>query len=367
MNDHIKRMLYLSEYHGRANKSVLKERVEVLLESKQSEAEAVKILNAGNNLGDDANMRIVSKFKEFDMTKTQTILPMIAKAYIEKGGERGMGEIKPLFLSLSEMVKTSKVSDAKLNERGQYVVGAKTFDNFIKLAEYVHGIENMSKGYADYKGSITVDTEAIPFEWSSETIKVYDGMDVGKCIKYGSGGLTGKNYSFCIGQMGSANAWQGYRDTQTSTFYYVVDTNRDLSDPLHIVVVDHTETDGILLTDANNKTGNIAEYGDDVESYFKYLQSKGIDTKNFKMQPKTPEEEAETAKLGEQNTDLDWFKELTWKEKSKYIGRGHLLSDEQFKYLWNFLKEKSAFYLLSQYVDMGQAIPEEQFKILVGE
>jgi len=82
---------------------------------------------------------------------------------------------------------------------------------------------------------------------------------------------------------------------------------------------------------------------------------------------KSPEEIEDQKKLGSQNTDLDWFKNLSYKEQSKYIGRGHLLGDEQFEYLWQFKSDKGGLNLLSQYVDTGQAIPEAQFNILTGE
>ena len=38
-------------------------------------------------------------------------------------------------------------------------------------------------------------------------------------------------------------------------------------------------------------------------------------------------------KLGNQNNSLDWFKSLSYDEKSKYIGRGHQLTNDQFDYL----------------------------------
>ena len=223
----------------------------------------------------------------------------------------------------------------------------------------------MGKGPQQWKGEINVETNEKPL-FDQNGIKIYDGNDVGKCIKYTTGGLTGQHYGFCIGQPANT-MWQSYRDTKTSTFHYVVDENRDLSDPLHIVVVDATQH-GIELTDANNSTNNIAEYGNDTNAYLKYLGSKGVPVEQiFQNKLKTPEEEAETAKLGSRNTDLQWLKDLSFQEKSKYIGRGHLLNDEQFNYLWNFKNDKGGFHLLKQYVSTGQAIPEEQFSILIGK
>jgi hypothetical protein len=87
------------------------------------------------------------------------------------------------------------------------------------------------------------------------------------------------------------------------------------------------------LTDENNTTGNIAEFGKDVAAYQKYLSSKGINVNELKNNPKTPKEKQEQELLGNQNLSLEWFKKLSFEYKSKYIGRGHLLSDEQFNYL----------------------------------
>ena len=104
-----------------------------------------------------------------------------------------------------------------------------------------------------------------------------------------------------------------------------------------------------------------------IASYLKYLKSKGVPINIFVNKEKTPDEEAEQEKLGSGNPDLNWFKKLSYEEKSKYVGRGHLLSDEQFNYLWDFKNDKGGYHLLHQYVDTGQAIPEEQFNVLVSD
>jgi len=50
--------------------------------------------------------------------------------------------------------------------------------------------------------------------------------------------------------------------------------------------------------------------------------------------PFSQEEKDENQKLGSKNTDLSWFKDLTNEEIYKYIMRGHVLTDEQFDYIW---------------------------------
>ena len=48
--------------------------------------------------------------------------------------------------------------------------------------------------------------------------------------------------------------------------------------------------------------------------------------------PKTEDEKEEQKTLGDDNEDLKWFISLSPDYKSKYIGRGHKLSKEQFEY-----------------------------------
>jgi len=366
MDERIKRLMYLIEYDNRkTDRKILKENVEAIFESKQTEQQAIAILRKSNGNDDSTNQQIINKLKAGDTSKNQVLIPIMAKMYSEANvGETGLRELLQLFASVSEMVNSNKIGVPVMSDVG-YIVNNKTFPDYLRFAEFIHGLESMSRGHADWKGKINLETDEPPI-WEGSDIKIFDGNDVGKCIKYTTGGLTGKHYGFCIGQPANT-MWQSYRDTKTSTFHYVVDSNRDLNDPLHIVVVDATQH-GIELTDANNHTGHIAEYGEDVDGYIGYLKGKGAPVDEiFMNRPKTPEERAEHAKLGSSNEDLQWFKSLTFEEKSKYIGRGHLLGDDQFKYLWNFKNDKGGFHLLHQYVDTGQPIPESQFNILVGE
>jgi hypothetical protein len=49
--------------------------------------------------------------------------------------------------------------------------------------------------------------------------------------------------------------------------------------------------------------------------------------------PKTDQENQEDELLGRPNRSLEWFVKLPIELKSKYIGRGHQLTNEQFDYL----------------------------------
>lgn len=363
MNNHIKKLIYLTEHSlGKKDVSFLNEKAEAILESKKTEELAVKYLNNnGNNL--DAK-NLVNQFKNFDTSKNQINLVPIAAAYLLHNNIR---DLESVFRPAGEMLNNGQIKPIEVSKDG-FKLGDKTFPDWLKFSEYIHGLEKMGKGHKEREdkriASAENDAEILT---TGDGIKIYDGNDVGKCIKMTRGGLTGKAYSFCIGQPANS-MWQSYRDSKTSTFYYIVDENRTMDDPLHIVVFDNTKY-GIELTDANNTTGSISEYGSDVNGYIDYLKSKNVNVDELTNKPKTPEEEAEQERLGSENQDLDWFKNLSYEEQSKYIGRGHLLSDEQFKYLWQFRNpiKKGGYNLLNQYVSTGQAIPENQFNILVGE
>lgn len=361
MSEHLKRFLYLSDYKtNNFDKVIIKEEINQLVESKQTEDQAIKYLMKNGSFDENKAKDLVNQFKSFDGSQNQKNLPIIAVSYLQHGN---INDLSSIYKTVGDYMNQGKIKSLQFTKDG-YLLNDKTFPDWLRFTEYIHGLEHMSQGRQEMEGKINVDTDEKPI-YEGNGIKIYDGNDVGKCIKYTTGSLTGQKYGFCIGQPANT-MWQSYRDTKTSTFYYIIDENRELNDPLHIVVFDHTQH-GIELTDAHNSTGHIAEYGDDVDGYVQYLKSKGVPIDKLVNIPKTPEEEDERKKLGNKNTDLNWFKELSYPEKSKYIGRGHLLGDDQFKYLWQFRNDKGGFKLLHQYLDTGQAIPENQFNILIGD
>jgi hypothetical protein len=118
---------------------------------------------------------------------------------------------------------------------------------------------------------------------------------------------------------------------------------------------------GPELTDVVNTTGKTldpytGEVTNKTDPYFKYLKEKGINISKIEHIKQTPEERKENEKLGSQDQDLNWFVNLSHTEKSKYIGRGHLLTDEQFDYLW----ENGFKSLLEQYAKTGLQLPDYQ-------
>jgi hypothetical protein len=226
--------------------------------------------------------------------------------------------------------------------------------DYLYWTQIIHGHQgdDADKEKSNFKPSEDDFQGEVPFMTSPDgKIKVYEANSPQQCI------ILGRGQTFCISQPGN-RMWQSYRDTQTSTFYFVYDDTRD--DRLGIVVVD-VRPNGIVLTDRLNKTGTTLDpYTGQVtynsNSYMKYLRDKGINISKLVNIPKSPKEKEEHEKLGEDKDDLNWFIALSHDYKSKYIGRGHLLTDEQFDYLWNY-KFNS---LLTQYVKTGLELNDYQ-------
>lgn len=310
-----------------------------LLESKATEAAGLAVLGKANI---ESPEKIISYFASNDESQNQKNIPFMAVLYA--GGYNDLGNIVDVMNDYNELATKKRIAPVQVS-KGRLMIGDTIFNDFIRFSEFIHGEKN-KYGDKPKASSVTRDEEDIQAMdkpmWSGNNIDIYNGSDVGRCIKYTQGGLTGRGYTFCIGQPGPGNLYQSYRDTQTSTFYFIVDKNKmktnadgsiDLSDPLHIVVFDRTHS-GILLTDANNRTGNIAEYGGNANDYAEYLKSMGVPVDELlKNRPKTEQEKLEDDLLGKRNESLEWFIKLPYDYKSKYIGRGHLLTDEQFDYL----------------------------------
>ena len=310
-----------------------------IYESKKTEAEGLNILKKANIENPE---EIINKIKTIDGSINQVNIPIIASLYV--GGNTDINNLKGSMDVYNDLLSKKRITPVSLSKGAdnsiKLKIADKIFDTnpsgYIKFREYIDG----------KKPAQTISKEEIMDErtedkpiWAGNNIEIYDANDMVKCIRYCQGDLTGRTYEFCIGKYGAENMFNSYRDNDVSTFYFIVDNNKDKSDPLHLVVFDH-EQNGIKLTDVNNTTtqldggGGIAEYGDDVDKYVDYLKSKGVPVDTLLVnKPKTAEEIEEDRILRNENSDLSWFIKLPIELKSKYVGRGHMLTDEQFDYL----------------------------------
>jgi len=304
-----------------------------LFESKKTEIEGLNILNRN---GVENGESIIQQMAKMDKSNNQKNIPIMA--YIYGNGYTNMEKISNVMNNYNELEVKKRIKPIMVTKNG-LVLGDNTFQShqFTMLFNFING--EMNKYGTNSKGDYKAEKQPL---WSGNGIDIYNGDNVGKCINYTQGGLTGRAYGFCIGQPGNT-LYKSYRDDKASTFYFIIDknhfgTNEDgsvnLDDPLHIVVFDNT-THGVELTDADNNSPatQIAEYGDDVKAYVDYLKSKGVPVENMMNKPKDDQEKYEDELLGNANDSLGWFMKLPIEYKSAYIGRGHRLTNDQFDYL----------------------------------
>jgi len=323
--------MFLSESYKRR----MLELAGIVSESKKSEEQGLNILNRANVSNPED---VIAQFAQGDKSNNQKNIPVMA--YLYSLGNANVKDIVEALNDYNALEEKKRIKPIQLTKNG-IVLGDKQFADFLKFSEYIHGEKNKyaqkSSGGSSVGADFIAEKKAL---WSGNNIDIYDGDDVGKCIAYTQGGLTGRGYSFCIGQPGNT-MYKSYRDTKDSSFYFIIDKNRfnknedgsvNLDDPLHIVVFDSTKY-GIELTDANNTTGTVSEYGENADAYVSYLKSMGVPVDKLINKPKTNQERYEDELLGKPNDSLEWFMKLPIEYKSAYIGRWHVLTDEQFDYL----------------------------------
>lgn len=308
-----------------------------LITEGQAENQALAILNN--------NQELLNQIKQ--VTPEPKYLPIIA--YFHAKENINLNQLTRDIQSYKRLVDRKNLPMMQINKKGAFLDNQ--IVNYLTWTEKIHAVEGQINFQNRDNSNDAKPIDGKPI-FSKNNIDIYEAHGRDKCIQYGNG------YSFCISQIRNT-MWQSYRDLQSSTFYFVFDRNRTKQDPLHIVVVDHTK-DGFLLTDATNNTGKIAEFGDDSESYLKHLESKGVPRSVFQHVEYSEEEKSDKVKLGRLNIDLDFFKRLNHSEKSRYIGRGHYLSDEQFKYLLdsNFLD------LVNQHINTGIPLSSKKINLI---
>ena len=232
------------------------------------------------------------------------------------------------------------------------------YKDFLKFQEKVDGLYGEYKLRQKRKEQKELQEEKI--EFVPGKISVYPCNSVNDAIKYGSGTI------WCVSQPGNGN-YDSYRSDFQSTFYYVQDNTRQSDDPLSRVMVD-VQKDGVVsLTDINNTTGTIAEFGEDWEKYFDYLEENGVDISQFVNKPLTQEEIEENNLIGKEINDLEKFEKLPLEYKFKYIGRGHSLTTKQLKSIINLQSVHSnevKNILINEYLSTGKCLPAFQKIIL---
>ncbi len=284
----------------------------------------------------------------------------IIKKIIGYFAEKGIGQIDLDYLQHNlNVLDKNNLLPAKIELKKDGVFfGDKLYEDFLKFQEKVDALYGEYKFRQKTKEQKKLREEKI--EFVPGEISVYPCNNVNDAIKYGVG------TDWCISKPGSG-MYDSYRNSSQSTFYYVKDGTRDSSDPLSRVMVDMQKNGVVSLTDINNTTGTIAEFGEDWEKYFEYLEKNGVDISQFVTKPITEEEIEENNLIGKKINDLEKFEKLSSEYKFKYIGRGHLLTTEQLN---SIIEQKSVHsnevknILINRYLNTGRCLPAFQKIIL---
>ncbi len=270
-----------------------------------------------------------------------------------------LDDIKEKLLKLDELnFFDQKIIELNTDKNtNKYTVNflGKVCKSLTDLAEAVDPVYDEVMYKKEYKQEKKKQQSLQALEFIAGEVQVYPCNDVNDTIRFGRG------TTWCISQPGTGiKAYNQYRLNHQSTFYYVQDGTR--TDDLKRVMVDRQANDVVKLTDLGNTTGTVAEFGTDWQAYFDYLkEEKKVDIAQFVNKPLTEEEKKEINTLSERNTDLNWFIKLSSDYKSKYIGMGHLLSDDQLRYI---LKSSLKDILIREYLNTGTCITESQKNML---
>jgi ankyrin repeat protein len=297
-----------------------------------------------------------SKLQEIKQLVSRTQKPFRHYSYVSYliSKNTPINSLNQVINEVEKLFNENKIQNIKVNQSGITVIDSNNrkynVDSFIKFQESIHAIESSYKPLVETTYN-SLDEMKQKIFYKGDNITVYKADGPGDCITLGDG------QSFCISRRDSRNMYYFYRNKYASTFYFVYDRNFIEDHPLSLVVVD-VQSDQIQLTDKNNDTGTIDIYDTDTDSYLNYLRSKGVPLDKIINKPLTEEEIAENKKLSKKNEDLEWFKELTRKEKYKYISRYHKLTKEQFK---EILNDKE---LINKYLSTGKALDTDDIKFL---
>jgi hypothetical protein len=349
--------------------SLIKESVvNYLIESKKTKSEAINFLKKGGISEEDAET-IANQFHDKDKSDNQKLTPFMALYYSLEQNPNA-NEIVDVFIKYNDLLSRNMVS-MPTYVNNKIMVANSDYTDLEKLKTLINTkFDVLKKKEQGKKTEIEKDekisqivTEFKPNKkplFSGDKIDLYRVSNERDAICYSNGGLTDKSYTFCIGQYGNVN-YKNYRQSTESTFYYIVDRNYfkvdsngspNLDDPRHVVVYELKKFDGkykeVFYDTTNNGYGSVMGYGSGTEGfnedeyvvkYKEYLKSKGVDIDKLKKDgiithmEMSDKERATLDKVAKQNKSVSWLKSLTGDELLSYIGRGHVLSDEQYEYL----------------------------------
>ena len=182
--------------------------------------------------------------------------------------------------------------------------------------------------------------------------------------------VLGRGTDFCISQPGTPH-FNNYRLQLGMTTYFIFDKNFPAGHVLSLVVYMVDENGNVLLTDLKNNTGTIqnpyyeqTNRGDYTDEYKRYLEEHGIDIERYLVSIPLSEKEKEIVeKFSQRTLTLEEFKQLSPQEKLGYIHIGHILNDDQVRYLVDWIEQHPYDYphikVLHQSMYYGKPLPKD--------
>jgi hypothetical protein len=176
------------------------------------------------------------------------------------------------------------------------------------------------------KTSDSSGDDEVDFKGSEDVVLNENGLLVligdlkEKCIRYGRG------YSWCISRKDQSNMFFSYRmRLNEPVFYFIFDEDKPKDDKFHAMVIYINAEGEYYVANASNE-GDKKMSWDKIEE----LQPKLKGHKElFKHIPLSSGEREDYNKFKDPNKSYDWYKDLSYEEKEKYIGFGHDLTEDQ--------------------------------------
>ncbi len=240
----------------------------------------------------------------------------------------------------------------------------KTFKELELVVDYMSGLRNF--GSANFQ-DIKVDGKPI---FENNEIEIYYAPNKQSCIEYKGN----KPYGWCIARTDSSNMFMRYRtDSKRPSFYFVKRkkaTNDEFDhwnksgeefigsfiDKWHFFVIQVLKNGGYIVTSAMND-GDKEMTWEDILKIAPELKGK----QDFFISKPLTDVEIQKYKKYQKTMSDEEFVKLPYIDKEfyidTYVNRAYLLTDKQFSYLPNDLKNK--------YINLGVDLSDKQISMIM--
>lgn len=234
-------------------------------------------------------------------------------------------------------------------------------------------VDNVLASKPRREAKIEGDLEPV-YKSPDGTLQIFLGDRREKCvsIRQDFERRSGERYSWCISRSDSSNMFASYRFRMNEpVFYYVFDSDRDKSDPLHACVIYVTpvpgrsdEVERYYVSDARNMADRNLSWQTIVNEMPKLSNLKSI----FKPIPLT-QKERDLYEITRIKASDEKYASYSRELKEAYIGIGHLLTPAQIRSSFETDKDLVNKYCNTQVnvllpVDIYEQMPESTKRVI---